>query len=111
MSDTATRLMSLQREREYLLFRMRDLQDNQGSGLHPTGEQSSLMVFFQKLNAKIRVLVDEVMEEDKLGFVVENGEIKKIFEGRFINGVLGIDGLTDETPTGDYRAVLLLLKE
>lgn len=111
MMDAATRLMSLQHEREYLLFRIRDLQDNQGSGLHPTGEQSSLMVFFQKLNAKIRVLVDEVMEEDKLGFVVENGEVEKIFEGRLIDGELAIEDLPSETLISNHKIVLLFLKE
>jgi hypothetical protein len=77
MADAATRLLALQNEREYLLFRLRDLQSREGDGLHPTGEQRKLMLFFEQLNAKIRELVDEVMAEGEEVFVARSGEVKE----------------------------------
>jgi len=86
--DAATRLIALQGERDYVLFRMRDL-DNNDTGLHPTMEKRQLMNLFEVLNSKIRELTNEVLhdDDDELGFVVENGKVEEIIECRYTDGV------------------------
>jgi len=111
MADAATRLLALQNEREYLLFKMRDLQAQQGDGLHPTGEQRTLMIFFEQLNAKIRDLVDEVMAEDEPGFVVNGEEIHELVRGTLTDGLLiKPDGGEETTYPGEHKVVVLFLK-
>jgi len=85
--DAATRLIALQGERDYILFRLRDL-DNNETGLHPTMEKRQLMNLFEVLNSKIRELTNEVLGGDELGFVVENGKVEEIIEGSVEAGFL-----------------------
>lgn len=106
--DAATRLTALQEERRYVLSRIIDLENSQ-TGLHPTMEKRSLMNFFERLSSKIRLLVDEVLEdgEDELGFVVQNGDVEKIVEGSLSGGVFCPKG-APETSTDSWKKVVVI---
>lgn len=110
--DSATRLIALQGERDYVLFRMADL-DADCDRLHPTSEKRSLMILYERLQEKISELVDEVLDVE-LGYVVHGPKIKEIIECNYT------DGLFREKHTGevvqcsdrqDGRAVVIFLKD
>jgi len=110
--DAATRLIALQGERDYILFRLRDL-DNSETGLHPTMEKRQLMNLFEVLNSKIRELTSEVLN-DELGFVVENGKIEEIIECRYTDGVFRNkkDGeIVQCSGRPEREAVIIFMKE
>lgn len=111
MADAATRLQALQSEREYILFRIRDLNNSEGDCLHPTGERRTLMAFFEQLNAKIRELVDEVLVEDEPGVTVRGAEVEDMVEGSMQAGVFTEAGAKRASKKNGQKVVVIFLKE
>lgn len=57
--------LALQHERDYILFRLRDLDQKEEAGFHPSAERRQLMNYFEVVNSEVQDLVRQLIKEQK----------------------------------------------
>lgn len=107
MSDVH-KIAVLQTERDYILFKIGDLERREAGGLHPTDEKRRLMNHFECINGEIQQMISDILSEEDPLELIRDKEIDKA-----VNMVLK-DGKIygeEEDLSGDHAVVVFFLKE